>query len=413
VKKLFGIRREDKNIWERRVPLIPEHLRVILKAGDLHALVQPYARRTFPDVAFQWVGATIQEDLGPCDTVFAVKEIPINFFQQGRCYAFFSHVIKGQSYNMPMLRALLGLGCTLIDYEKITDDQGRRLVFFSRQAGQAGLLDGLHILGQRLLWEGIPTPFADMKMAHAYSDLKAAQLAIRQLGRQITAGEIPAHLSPVVVGFTGYGNVSAGAQDVFDGLPFVQVEPEALLRGKLPADHRQVVKVVFREEHLVRRQSPGAFDLQHYYAHPEEYEAQFAQYLPHLDLLLNGIYWDERYPRLYTKADAARLWAPGTTSRLRVVSDVSCDLGGSIEFTARATLPDDPAYTYLPASDSVEASRDTDRWWCRWTTCRPSCPGSPRCSSPRACGTSCRPSCAPTGASPSRSTAWPRRSTGP
>jgi len=31
----------------------------------------------------------------------------------------------------------------MIDYEKVTDEQGRRLIFFGRHAGMAGMIDTL------------------------------------------------------------------------------------------------------------------------------------------------------------------------------------------------------------------------------------------------------------------------------
>jgi hypothetical protein len=43
---------------------------------------------------------------------------------------------------MPMLRRMMELGCFLIDYEKMTDDAGRRFVFFGRFAGIAGAYPG-------------------------------------------------------------------------------------------------------------------------------------------------------------------------------------------------------------------------------------------------------------------------------
>jgi saccharopine dehydrogenase (NAD+, L-lysine forming) len=349
VKKTLGIRREDKNIWERRVPIAPDHLVKILSAGDLAALVQSFPRRTFPDKAFEWAGATIQEDLSPADVVFAVKEIPTSMLLPDRAYVFFSHTIKGQTYNLPMLRHLLAQRCTLIDYEKITNDQGQRLVFFSRQAGQAGMLETLHALGERLLSEGVATPFADLKPAHEYSDLKAAKSALRRVAEQIQQGAIPHELSPMVFGFTGYGNVSQGAQDVFDVLPATEVKPEDLLAGRIPSPtSRRLVKVVFREEHMVRPKAAGApFGLKEYYQHPERYEGQFRQYLPHLHVLLNGIYWDVKYPRLMSDEDARELWS-GPAPRLRVIGDVSCDIGGSIEATKQSTEPDAPCFVFDP-----------------------------------------------------------------
>ena len=53
---------------------------------------------------------TVAEDLTGADIVVAVKEIPIDLLQAKKVYLFFSHTIKGQDYNMPMLQRLLDLG---------------------------------------------------------------------------------------------------------------------------------------------------------------------------------------------------------------------------------------------------------------------------------------------------------------
>lgn len=64
-----------------------------------------------------------------------------------KTYMFFSHTHKGQSYNMPMLQNILDKNITLLDYELLKDQDSRRLVQFSRFAGYAGMIDGLHSLG--------------------------------------------------------------------------------------------------------------------------------------------------------------------------------------------------------------------------------------------------------------------------
>ncbi len=347
--RTIGIRREDKNIWERRVPIIPADLEQILEAEDLAAVVQPYPKRVFADEAYRQAGALVDEDLSGCDVVLAVKEIPTAMFQPGGAYVFFSHTIKAQSYNMAMLRRLLEQGCTLIDYERITDDQGRRLVFFSRQAGQAGLLDSLHLLGARLASEGLDTPFSDVKMAYGYASLAEASTALADVGARIASEGLPARISPLVVGFAGYGNVSAGAQEVFDVLGAQTVTPEALLAGELPEGG--LVKVVFEERDMVApREAGAAFELQEYYEHPERYRGRFARFLPHLHVLLNGIYWEDRYPRLVTNADLRTLWEAEATPRLRVLGDVSCDIDGSIQCTHKSTMPDAPSYVFDPVT---------------------------------------------------------------
>ena len=75
--------------------------------------------------------------------------------------------------------------------------------------------------------------------------------------------------------------------------------------------------------------------------------AAFEPYVPHLTALINGIYWDARYPRLISKAYLRELFGRGSP-RLRVIGDISCDIEGSIECTVRATEPDEPVFVYNP-----------------------------------------------------------------
>ncbi|PIV69931.1 MAG: hypothetical protein COS08_02885, partial [Euryarchaeota archaeon CG01_land_8_20_14_3_00_38_12] len=144
-----GIRREDKNIWERRTPIIPQHIKE-LKEKDIEFFVQPSKIRAFRDGEYVEAGANIQDSLNQCNVIFAVKEIPLDFFKKNKTYVFFSHTTKGQKHNMPMLKKMMELKCQLIDYEKIVDEKNRRLIFFGRYAGLAGMIDTLWALGQRL-----------------------------------------------------------------------------------------------------------------------------------------------------------------------------------------------------------------------------------------------------------------------
>ncbi len=157
-----------------------------------------------------------------------IKEIPPERLEAEKVYLFFAHVIKGQSYNMPMLRRLMDLGATLIDYERVVDEKNRRLIFFGRHAGLAGMVNTLWALGRRLAWEGIPSPFARIRQAMQYADLEAARSDIRAAAAEIRQQGLPRELIPLVVGFTGYGNVSGGAQEIFDLLPHESVAPADL-----------------------------------------------------------------------------------------------------------------------------------------------------------------------------------------
>jgi saccharopine dehydrogenase (NAD+, L-lysine forming) len=348
---IIGIRREDKNRWERRVPLTPEDVGDLIARHGLIFHVQPSPIRIFPDERYAAAGATLREDLSGCDIILGVKEVPTALLLPHKGYFFFSHTIKSQPYNMPMLRRLLDLGGTLFDYELITDERGQRLVFFGNFAGLAGMIVTLHALGERLQIEGIPNPFAGVRMAHQYPDLPAAKLAIAEVGATIRREGLDPRLSPLVIGVTGYGHVSTGAQEIIDLLPVQAITPEELpdLRRRTDLSRHQVYKVVFKEEHLVRPRDPrGRFELKDYYDHPEKYASVFESYTPHLNVLINGIYWAERYPRLITRAHAAKLFAGDAQPNLRVIGDISCDIEGSIEPTLKATDPASPCYVYDP-----------------------------------------------------------------
>jgi alpha-aminoadipic semialdehyde synthase len=138
----IGIRREDKNEWERRVPLVPDNVKALVAQG-VPVFVQPSKIRVFKDDEFSAAGATVQEDLSGCDLVLGIKEFPEKSFREGQSCMFFAHVTKGQKHNMPMLRKMMELHCTLLDYEKVADEEGRRLIFFGNFAGLAGMLETL------------------------------------------------------------------------------------------------------------------------------------------------------------------------------------------------------------------------------------------------------------------------------
>ena len=353
--KIIGIRREDKNEWEKRVPLVPADVLWLKEKYGIHTIVQPSTIRIFSDEEYRRAGAEINEDLGRAEVVYAVKEIPAHLFQKNKTYVFFSHTIKGQAHNIPMLKTMIDLGCNLIDYERVVNEKSQRLIFFGRYAGLAGMLDTLHAYGQKMLARGVPTLFARIKQAYQYESLAAAKEAIAVIGSEIDEHGFPTELCPLVVGFAGYGNVSRGAQEIFDLLPFKILSAEALVEmaENFSNDNLNLFKVVFSEDDLVRPRQ-GAFDLQDYYAHPEKYEAKFEIYLPLLTILVNCIYWTDKYPRLVTKGYLKNRTILESNLNLQVIGDISCDIDGSIEITHKATKPDDAYYTYFAENDRFE-----------------------------------------------------------
>jgi alpha-aminoadipic semialdehyde synthase len=351
VKKILGIRREDKNEWERRVPLIPDDIALLKSRYGIETIVQPSPIRVFSDDEYEKVGAVVKEDLSDAEVIVAVKEIPTELLKKGKTYLYFSHTIKGQPYNMDMLKRLMGLECNLIDYERIVNEKNLRLIFFGKYAGLAGMIETLYAYGQKMKLKGIATPFEKVKQAYEYGTLERAKEEIKKIGDEIASNGLPEELCPLIVGFAGYGNVSKGAQEIFDLFPHKAIPADQLAEKvkDIASETHNLYKVEFKEEDMVKPKS-GTFELQDYYNNPEKYESVFEDYLPNLSMLVNCIYWTEKYPRLVTKDFLKKNPYLG----LQVIGDISCDIEGSVEITKDATMPDNPCFTFYPETDSFD-----------------------------------------------------------
>ncbi len=350
---IIGIRREDKNKWERRTPLIPEHTKELIEQLGIQVMVQPSEIRIFSDEEYEKSGAILSEDLSRAEIIFGVKEVPVDKILPEKTYVIFAHIIKGQTHNMPMLAKLMELNCNLIDYERIVDEHGRRLIFFGKYAGYAGLVETFHALGRKLKLLGIDTPFKFIKQPYIYSGIEEAKEALHEAGNLIQQEGLPQEILPFTVGFAGYGNVSKGAQEFFDLIPHIEITPLELLNNydELKSIKDKLIKIVFKEEDTVKRKS-GEFNLQEFFNSPENYESRFEDYIPKLRVLLNCIFWTEKYPRLVTKNYLLK--NPEVSKSLFVIGDISCDINGAIEITYKATQPDEPCFTFNPFRDEFQ-----------------------------------------------------------
>lgn len=116
----IAILRECKNKWERRCSLTPNEVEKLVADG-IRVLVQPSTTRCYTEDEFEDAGAIIQEDVTEADVFFGVKEVPIENLLEGKTYFMFSHIIKAQSYNMPLMDKFLEKKCRVIDFECIRE----------------------------------------------------------------------------------------------------------------------------------------------------------------------------------------------------------------------------------------------------------------------------------------------------
>ncbi|CAN9498807.1 unnamed protein product [Ophioblennius macclurei] len=356
-RAVVAIRREDVNPWERRAPLAPRHVKELTNAG-VKVLVQPSNRRAINEKYYMKAGAIIEEDISEASLILGVKRPPEDKVIPKKTYAFFSHTIKAQEANMGLLEDLLKKEVRLIDYEKMVDANGYRIVAFGQWAGVAGMINILHGLGLRFLALGHHTPFMHIGMAHNYRNVSQAIQAVRDCGYEISMGLMPKSIGPVTFCFTGTGNVSKGAQDIINELPVEYVEPHELKTVSASGDMTKVYATVLSRHHHLMRKSDGLYDPMEYENHPELYTSHFrTSVAPYTSCLINGIYWDPHTPRLLRRVDAQRLMRPPRHSsedvgspelphKLLAICDISADTGGSIEFMNECTTIDKPFCMY-------------------------------------------------------------------
>ncbi|MEE6513355.1 hypothetical protein FKM82_020923 [Ascaphus truei] len=357
-RAVAAIRREDINAWERRAPLAPKHVKELTHLG-YKVLVQPSNRRAIHEKEYIKAGGIVQEDISEASLIVGVKRPPEDKLLSKKTYAFFSHTIKAQEANMSLLDEILKLDIRLIDYEKMMDHKGTRVVAFGQWAGVAGMINMLHGLGLRFLALGHHTPFMHIGMAHNYRNSSQAVQAVRDAGYEISLGLIPKSIGPLTFVFTGTGNVSKGAQEVFNELPSEIVEPHELKEVSKTGDLRKVYGTVLSRHHHLVRKTDGVYDPVGYDKNPELYTSRFnTDIAPYTTCLINGIYWDPHTPRLLNRQDAQRLLAPVKSTsaategcpklphKLLAIGDISADTGGSIEFMTECTTIDTPFCMY-------------------------------------------------------------------
>ncbi|KAK1355014.1 Alpha-aminoadipic semialdehyde synthase [Heracleum sosnowskyi] len=372
---VVGILSESTNKWERRVPLTPSHCARLLHGGKgqtgvARIIVQPSTKRIHHDSLYEDVGCEVSEDLSDCGLILGIKQPKLEMILPNRAYAFFSHTHKAQKENMPLLDKILAERASLYDYELMVGDHGKRLLAFGKFAGRAGMIELLSGLGQRYLNLGYSTPLLSLGASYMYSSLAAAKAAVISVGEEIANIGLPSGICPLVFVFTGSGNVSSGAQEIFKLLPHTFVDPKRvpqlfaqekdLTSARASKRVFQVYGCVVTSENIVAHNDhEQVFDKADYYAHPEHYRPIFHETIaPYASVIVNCMYWERRFPRLLTTEQLQDLMKEGCP--LIGISDITCDVGGSIEFVNQNTSIDSPFFRYDPFKNSYHRDMEGD-----------------------------------------------------
>ncbi|ODS31342.1 MAG: hypothetical protein SCARUB_03537 [Candidatus Scalindua rubra] len=353
---VVGILPESKNIWERRAPLRPRDVAWLVKK-KIKVEVASSPLRIYKDSQYRRSGAKIVTKFQKANLLIGIKEPPIDSLIPNSVYMVFSHTTKGQEYNRNLLAAFLKKKITLIDYEHITGSLGERLVYFGRYAGICGMIDTLHVFGQKLKLQVISNPFSDLKSAFHYGNYGSARIALDHVAGKIKRKGLDKRIVPFVIGILGHGNVSQGAQEVLDHMGAVDIHPKdvKLLTRNCTAHKKTIYKLVFQREEKLRSKKGKNFYFEEYLKHPDGFESNLETHLPLLNIIVNASYWDKRYPRLLSETMLRKLCRTRPGLRLSVIGDLSCDIKGTIEITKRVTTASEPAFVYDPVSKKISS----------------------------------------------------------
>ena len=150
---------------------------------------------------------------------------------------------------MPLLDACLDQNICLVDYEMIAENNNRT-VAFGHWAGIAGAINGLSLMGTRLLSLGHNTPLIRVNMANGYRSSTEAMDLLKECGDEIRNGVLSDALDPLVFTITGSGRVAQGAVEVLNALGVKWVNPNEV--KNLPNDNSIVYATIveLRDSHL-------------------------------------------------------------------------------------------------------------------------------------------------------------------
>ncbi len=319
----IGIIREGKNPPDKRVPFTPAQCAEMKeKFPSIEVRVQSSPIRAFSDNDYRAQGIEVYDDVNDCDVLMGVKEVPLDMLIPNKKYFFFSHTYKEQPYNRTLLQAILDKKIQLIDYEVLRDASGQRIIGFGRYAGIVGAYNGFRCWGEKF---GTFT----LKPAHACHDREEMESLLKEI-------QIPSDFKMVM---SGHGRVGQGAREIIDQLPIRQVSVEDYLN----ASFDEPVFCHLDADDYNDHRDGSDWDRKHFYAHPEEYVSVFYRFAQQSDMYIACHYWDHEAPHLLTAEQLKR-----DDMRIKLISDISCDIKEPIASTIRPSTIADPFYGYDP-----------------------------------------------------------------
>ncbi|MEO6489644.1 MAG: NAD(P)-dependent oxidoreductase, partial [Ferruginibacter sp.] len=284
---------------------------------EIKVIVQHSETRCFTGREYELAGIEVKEDISDCDVFLGIKEIPVDMLIPGKDYLFFSHTKKLQPYNQNLLQAIIKKQATLVDYECLEHDDGKRIIGFGFFAGIVGAHNGMIAYGKRTSaykLEKVNSSKNLQHLIHTYFGLK---------------------LPNVKIAVTGSGRVGHGILEVMNLLGITEVEPDEYLAKEFAYP----VYVHLKGASLYKKKSDESYVRTDFHENPSQYDCTFSNYIPYTDILMNGIYWEKNIPRLF---ELDQLKDPNF--RIQTIADITDDMNGSVPCNIGDSTIDNPVY---------------------------------------------------------------------
>ena len=352
----IGLIREGKIPQDNRVALTPAHCKWLhMNFNDIKIVAQQSDSRCYTDAEYERAGVEVKEDLGDCNLLLGIKEVPVDMLLNEKRYMFFSHTKKMQPANQKLFKAILDKKITLIDYECLEHDDGTRIIGFGFFAGIVGAHNAMMAYGNRT---------GAYKLARVGSVNSFQKLVHTYFGSKIPN---------IKIAVTGTGRVAHGVLEIMNLLGIHEVEPDEYLE----TEFTYPVYVHLKGANLYAHKETGKYNRNDFHINPQDYICTFTQYISNTDILINGIYWERNIPRLFEMDDLTK-----ENFRIQTIADITDDLNGSIPCNLGDGTIADPVYgvdktrfektqPYLPNSVDImavgnlpnELARDASRYF--------------------------------------------------
>ena len=247
---IIGLIREGKVPADNRVALTPAQCKWIQKnVPNVRIQVQTSANRCFSDKEYSMAGVEVTEDMGSCDILFGIKEVPADQLIPGKTYLFFSHTRKKQEHNRKLFHAIMEKQITLIDFECLEHNDGTRIIGFGFFAGIVGAHNGMMAYGNRS---------GAYKLERVFKQRSFRELIHTYFGLLIPN---------VKIAVTGSGRVAHGVLEIMNLMGIHEVEPDEFKEREFPYP----AYVQLKGSDLYAHKVTGKYNRNEFHDHPENY----------------------------------------------------------------------------------------------------------------------------------------------